>query len=239
MGLLWRLLAPKPVKKARRTIKKAAHPVHTAARAATPKPIKQLQRAAHPVSLAERKLEDATVNALRGKSKQKQSRRTGQRSATTPVTAPRTMPSPGRFTVAYENGRPAWMRDGMEVTLLEGTDDLEVVGESFHQDNLWRLVSPHCYGDRDRVRTEIFALLVPEDGNPYDANAVAVWIQGLMVGHLSRHDARSYRPGLLRLQDQHRQPIALAGVIAGGGIRADGPGRLGVFLRHDPSDFGL
>jgi hypothetical protein len=30
-----------------------------------------------------------------------------------------------------------------------------------------------------------------------------------------------------------------AGVIAGGGMRADGPGRLGVFLEHDPADFGL
>jgi hypothetical protein len=34
-------------------------------------------------------------------------------------------------------------------------------------------------------------------------------------------------------------PIALAGVIAGGGIRSDGPGKLGVFLQHDPEDFGL
>jgi hypothetical protein len=34
-------------------------------------------------------------------------------------------------------------------------------------------------------------------------------------------------------------PIALAGVICGGGIRDDGPGKLGVFLDHDPEDFGL
>ena len=129
------------------------------------------------------------------------------------------------------------MQDGIEVTLLEGVQDLEVVGESHYQKNLERLVGPRRRDER--VRSHIYALLVPEDGNPYDANAVAIWIEGLKVGHLSRADARRYRPGLLRLQEQHGQPIALKGVIAGGGIREDGPGRLGVFLDHDPADFGL
>ena len=63
-------------------------------------------------------------------------------------------------------------------------------------------------------------------GNPYDPNAVAIWVQRLIVGHLSRENARRYRPGLLRLQDHYGQPIALNGVIVGGGIREDGPGRL-------------
>jgi hypothetical protein len=129
------------------------------------------------------------------------------------------------------------MHDGTEVTLFEGAQDLEVVGESHYQKNLERLVGPRRRDER--VRSDIYALLVPEDGNPYDANAVAIWIEGLKVGHLSRADARRYRPGLLRLQEQHGQPIALKGVIAGGGIREDGPGRLGVFLDHDPADFGL
>jgi hypothetical protein len=49
-------------------------------------------------------------------------------------------------------------------------------------------------------------------------------------GYLSREDARRYRPGLQALEQQHGKPTALAGVIAGGGMRPDGPGRLGVFL---------
>jgi hypothetical protein len=81
--------------------------------------------------------------------------------------------------------------------------------------------------------------LVPETDNPYDVNAVSVWVDGLKVGYLSRDDARRYRPGLLALQREYGMPIALPGVIVGGGMRADGPGRLGVFLRHDPADFGL
>jgi hypothetical protein len=66
-----------------------------------------------------------------------------------------------------------------------------------------------------------------------------VWIDQLKVGYLAREDAAVYRPGLVALQDQHRRRIGLCGVVVGGGIRADGPGNLGVWLSHDPSEFGL
>src|SRR5512132_3052825 len=36
--------------------------------------------------------------------------------------------------------RPGSMRDGMEVQLYDGREDLEVVGEASYQDNLWRVV---------------------------------------------------------------------------------------------------
>jgi hypothetical protein len=130
------------------------------------------------------------------------------------------------------------MRDGMEVQLYEGREDLEVVGEASYQDNFWRIIRERRSPD-GRVREEAYAVLEAEPDNPYDANAVAVWIQGLKVGYLSREDARRYRHGLQALVQKHGKPIALAGVIAGGGMRADGPGRLGVFLEHDPADFGL
>ena len=129
------------------------------------------------------------------------------------------------------------MHDGAQVALLDGDEDLEVVGESFHQPNLWQLA--RARPGRQRVREEIYAVLVAEKDNPYDPNAVAVWINGLKVGHLSRENAQRYRPGLLAQQEARGMPIALAGVIAGGGIRDDGPGMLGVFLKHDPEDFGL
>jgi hypothetical protein len=236
MGLFWRLFAPKPLKKARRTVRKAAHPVHTATRAVTPKPVKQLQRAAHPASMAELKIEDAVVDALRGKHGQKGTHRAAQGLSKSSPKSKRDERGEG-VAKSARGERPEWMHDGIEATVLEGTEDLEVVGESHYQENLWRLVG---VSRRDeRVRSGIYALLVAEYDNPYDANAVAIWIQGLKVGHLSRADARRYRPGLLRLQDHYRQPIALEGVIAGGGMRQDGPGRLGVFLRHDPADFGI
>lgn len=141
--------------------------------------------------------------------------------------------SAGRGT----DDRPAWMRDGAKAFLLDGGEDLSVVGESLYQDKLWRLAGARPGGER--AHTDVTALLVAEDGNPHDGNAIAVWINGLKTGYLSREDSARYRPGLLALQRAHRMPVALSGFIAGGGTRDDGPGRLGVFLRHDPADFGL
>ena len=237
MGLLWRLFAPKPLKKARRTVRRAAHPVRTARRAVTPTSVKQLQRAAPPVSLAELKIEDAAVTALRGRPRRKQSHRATQPATKSPA-ASKGEPIPaGQYRQTRKEERPAWTQDGIEVTLLDGNEDLEVVGESYYQENLWRLVGPRRRDER--VRHAIYAVLIAEDDNPYDANAVAVWVHGLKVGHLSRTDARRYRPGLLSLQRRYGQPVALNGAVVGSGIREDGPGRLGVFLRHEPTDFGL
>jgi predicted Zn-ribbon and HTH transcriptional regulator len=42
------------------------------------------------------------------------------------------------------------------------------------------------------VREDVFAVLAAEPDNPYDTNAVAMWIQGLEVGYLSREDAQRY-----------------------------------------------
>lgn len=236
MGLLWRLFAPKPSKKARRTVRKAANPVRTATRAVTPKPVKQLQRAAHPVGLTELQIENVAVTKLRGRSQQKRSRHTAWPSTEASPPSERNLDEQGRLVTARRDERPARIRDGVEIALLVGSDDLEVVGESYYQENLWRLMGPRW--PDERIRHNIYAVLVAEDDNSHDANAVAVWMQGLKVDHLSRANARRYRPGLLGLQRRYGQPIALNGVI-GGGIREDGPGRLGVFLRHDPTDFYL
>jgi hypothetical protein len=95
------------------------------------------------------------------------------------------------------------MREGMEVQLYDGREDLEVVGEASYQDNLWRVVGGGG-SSNDRVRVEVSAVLVAETDNPYDANAVSVWVQGLRVGYLSREDARRYRPGSPRSTSSRR-----------------------------------
>jgi hypothetical protein len=131
------------------------------------------------------------------------------------------------------------MHEGtMEAALLDGREDLEVVGESHYQDNLWRIVGGQ-YRPEARVRLDVFALLLAEDDNPYDARAVSVWVNGLRVGHLARADAERLRPGLLDKQAREGKPIAVAGVVVAGANREDGSGRFGVFLRYDPADFGL
>lgn len=124
----------------------------------------------------------------------------------------------------------------MPTILLNGQDDLEVVGESSYQDVLWRLCDETI---GTRVRHGIVAVLTPEPANPYDPNAIAVQVDGQIVGYLPRATAQDYLPGLKRLMSIHGGYIALHGVIVGGGYYDDGPGRLGVWLDHNPADFGV
>jgi hypothetical protein len=121
-------------------------------------------------------------------------------------------------------------------SVLGGHDDLEVVGELAYQTALWRQ-SGGTIGDK--IRCDIVAVLFPEPANPYDPNAIAVVIDGQVVGYLPRATAQEYRPGLQSLMSMHGGYVALRGVIVGGGHYADGPGRLGVWLDHDPADFGV
>ena len=122
-------------------------------------------------------------------------------------------------------------------TLYPGTEDLEVVGESYGQETLWRLVG----GSRvEPVSYDTQAVLMPEPNNPVDPDAIAVSIDGQLVGYLSREDAAAYGPGLRQLmKDPSKGFVAVEATIAGGGQRQDGLGRLGVFLHHNPADFGV
>jgi hypothetical protein len=73
------------------------------------------------------------------------------------------------------------MRDGMQVQLCGGREDLEVVGDASYQDNLWRIVGGRNTPN-DPMRREVYAVLVAEPDNPYDANAVSVERRAGAVG---------------------------------------------------------
>jgi hypothetical protein len=125
----------------------------------------------------------------------------------------------------------------LEASLYSGNETLEVVGESNHQDVLWKIVGGHR---SERVRYHTHAVLMPEPDNPVDPNAIQVLVAGNLVGYLSRQDALAYRPGLLRLMnDSVNGLVAFNAIIVGGGQRGDGLGKLGIFLDHDPTDFGI
>jgi hypothetical protein len=126
---------------------------------------------------------------------------------------------------------------GIDATFYPGDEPLEVVGESGYQDALWTIVGGRR---RESVRYETEAVLEPEPDNPYDPNAIKVLVDGNLIGYLSRDDAATYLPGLLRLMEESPTGrVALEAQIVGGGPRRDGIGYLGVFLDHDPADFGL
>jgi len=140
-------------------------------------------------------------------------------------------PGPGIPDTSPSAQRPLWMRDGMRATEISGADDLHVVGLPGHQDVLWSIVGRHASAP---VRQDIHGLLVAEHGNPFDRNAVAVWVGGHRIGRLPDDEAGKLRPGLIRLQRRHRRAVALPGHV--GGDHADG---LGVVLSYDADAFGV
>jgi hypothetical protein len=121
------------------------------------------------------------------------------------------------------------MRDGVQVTFFEGGEvGLEVVGESNYQDALRRAVR--------EVGRKVVAVLAPEPTNPYDSNAVSIWVGGHRVGYLGRDEAEVFQPAVERMMRKEGQPIALPGRIVGG---EGGKPSLGIWLDCDPEDFGL
>lgn len=99
-----------------------------------------------------------------------------------------------------------------------GSYDMEIVGESHYLANL-RAIS----GDGE-VRHYCDALLRMEDDNPHDSNAVAVYIEGLKVGYLSREIAKGYRQ---QVEPHGKFDGTCGAVIVGGG---EGRRNLGVWL---------
>jgi predicted Zn-ribbon and HTH transcriptional regulator len=116
--------------------------------------------------------------------------------------------------------------------IFGGSEPLEVVGESFYQDAIHKIAA----GTNGYTRMPVIGTLFPETRNRYDANAISAWVSGLKVGHLSREDAATFRPGLLGLQQRLGVTISLPGVIVGGG---EGRPYYGVFLNYSPAAFGL
>lgn len=93
--------------------------------------------------------------------------------------------------------------------------DMEIVGESHYQRALRQIAGP---GD---VRQYCDAELIPEDDNQHDDKAVAVFIEGELVGYLSRSNARAFRR-------RYRGVIGhCEAVVVGGG---KGKKNLGVWL---------
>jgi hypothetical protein len=154
------------------------------------------------------------------------------------VSAPRHKPSqqrarPASFSISIEPvERSAPVPRQLDVRLpfngvtLPAGRRVEVVGESHYQDALEQLCG-RCEHGVDLTTT---AALVPEPGNPYDPNAVAVQIGGRTVGYLARGAAEAFKPVSERLLAVRRSGLCQAR-IRGGWEREDGDvGNFGVTL---------
>ena len=105
-----------------------------------------------------------------------------------------------------------------EPFVLEGDALVRVVGTSHYQEALLALSGRQ--GDEE-VRVEKVAVFVPEPDNPHDPDAIAVQIDGQLVGYLSRDENRRW------LDVVQGREIGAEAMIAGRG----GTTGLGVFLR--------
>jgi len=125
----------------------------------------------------------------------------------------------------------------LEVLLLDGDEEHEVVGESQYQDALERLVGGKS---KRSAQVETVGVLAPEPENPHDPNAVAVLISGLAVGYLPRGVALTLSARIQRAMRREGKPIAVRAVIVGGWLRDGGDeGSFGVRLYFDPRDSTL
>ncbi|RYB93722.1 DUF2510 domain-containing protein [Nocardioides oleivorans] len=75
-----------------------------------------------------------------------------------------------------------------------------IVGESFHEDAFRAIAAEYgqkTLPDHGYEVPEALAAVVPDPDNEFDANAVAVWVEGRhLVGHLPRNVATQYAPKL-------------------------------------------
>ena len=101
---------------------------------------------------------------------------------------------------------------------LEGDELVRVVGTSHYQDALLELSGRR--GDEE-LRLDKVAVLVPEPDNPHDPSAIAVHIDGRLVGYLSREENRRW------LDVVKGREVGCEAMIAGRG----GTTGIGVFLR--------
>ena len=109
---------------------------------------------------------------------------------------------------------------GAEPIRLQGLGvfALEAVGESKYQESLEAI----CGGrSEDGADCFIDAVLIHEDDNPYDSEAVRIDVAGSTVGYLSRKHAREYRLQMART-GHAGDAASCAARIRGGWDRGDG-----------------
>lgn len=104
------------------------------------------------------------------------------------------------------------------LVVLEGDDLVRVVGTSHYQDALLELSGRTS---DEEIRVEKVAVFVAEPDNPHDPSAVAIHIDGRLVGYLSRDENRRW------LQVLEGNEVGAEAMIAGRGATTG----LGVFLR--------
>jgi hypothetical protein len=122
------------------------------------------------------------------------------------------MQLPARPATPYEPALPAaapalhWSDDGRYL--------VDVMNESRYQPALKELAGAH--GDA-AAAVPYLATLAPDDLNPYESAAVAVFLNGRMTGYLSPKASVAFR-ARLRAKEIAGQPTSCDAQVRGGGL---------------------
>ena len=108
-----------------------------------------------------------------------------------------------------------------------GTYSVEIVGESHYQEAIEAICGRRTEESADLI---VQAVLVHEDENPYDSQAIRVDIQGHTVGYLSRENARKYRRELSQAGHPGIAASCTARIVGGWDCGPDDRGYFGVRL---------
>lgn len=86
----------------------------------------------------------------------------------------------------------------------------EVAGEFYRQSAIRNLFRDQNLTRDGGVELRESATLVPDPGNPFDRNAVAVYVAGLHVGYMERDDAKIYSRTLQELASARGQHLTVS-----------------------------
>ena len=108
-----------------------------------------------------------------------------------------------------------------------GTYAIDVVGESYYQPALESICGGREAWPEDKI---VEAILIHEDNNPHDNQAISINIHGKKVGHLSRSDARKYRKEMERASYPGVTATCSAMIVGGWNRGGGDQGHFGVKL---------
>lgn len=108
----------------------------------------------------------------------------------------------------------------------QGTFNTEIVGEAQYQDALQKIAGKKTAQSKEHY---CVAVLYCERDNPYDPNAVAVFVDDRKVGYLSRDMAAAWRKALAKRYDPLPQ-IEVDAVVVGGWKDSFSEGHFGLKL---------
>lgn len=119
------------------------------------------------------------------------------------------------------------VRPSSRTLLLRGGQEVRIVGEASYQEALNAL----CGGKRENGSNRpCEATLVREPTNPYDSNAIAIYIEGRHVGYLDRVMAPTYGPLMTRLAEEGACARCNAHINGGWDRGGGDTGNFGVIL---------